>query len=109
MKQFDDEFYRSALHVYGSYTWHDDVFIVGTHAALKKLRDALTIAIDGNCAAQAHHWPSDGEGYTLYVAPASPETFDGMAEPYSHEFTSSGTLPADLGFDWLNAKKLKGD
>ena len=34
------------LHVYGQFQWHDDCFVVGNIEGLRRMRDALSAAID---------------------------------------------------------------
>ena len=56
------------LHIYGQNHEHDKVYIVGNKESLRKLRDAITNAID------FYHYPaitkgmtSDGEGYEIRI------------------------------------------
>lgn len=57
---------RGTLHVYGQQAHHDELYIVGDHAGLVHLRDALVRALrDGVGTGVA--MPADGEGYDLIV------------------------------------------
>jgi hypothetical protein len=57
---------RGRLHVYGQPAHHDELYLVGDHAGLIHLRDALVRALrDGVGTGVA--MSADGEGYDLIV------------------------------------------
>ncbi|MEW6048032.1 MAG: type II toxin-antitoxin system HicB family antitoxin [Bacillota bacterium] len=70
------------LHVYGQALWHQDVYLVGNRRALRKLRAAVTAALNrgrGSCETFAN----DGEGYDVHVVCVDdPATLDKLAVPY---------------------------
>lgn len=100
---------KDGLHIYAATREHDEVNIVGTHEALRKLRDALTAALERNLAKKEGFFANDGEGFWVCIAPVDPGTFDAMAEHYAYPRASeeglelSGTWPSDLNIDWARA------
>lgn len=71
------------LHVYGQQAWHDPVHIVGTHAGLALLRDAVLAALVQRPPLYGHAFVRDGEGYTVVVMLASEPTLDDYCTPYT--------------------------
>ena len=73
---------RDVLHVYGQAFWHDEAYLVGDRRALRKLRAAVTAALNrgrGSCETFAN----DGEGYEIHVICVDdPATLDRLAVPY---------------------------
>lgn len=96
------------LHIYPQQMEHDEAYIVGTHAGLVALRDALTRAIERNNAVKCSAMPSDGEGYWVLIAPVDPAAFESMDQPYScpREDAPHGKWPHELGFDWASASEF---
>lgn len=88
---------KPILHVYGQDTEHEPVFIVGTNAGLRLLRDALDAAIR---AGNARVTPTcqDGEGFDLHVI----ETDDEMRLPYREWTGLTGMSP------WILVRKVGG-
>lgn len=54
------------LHVYAQKAWHEQATIVGTEAAIKRLRDACNEALASSPGVDEFE-TTDGEGYTLVV------------------------------------------
>lgn len=70
------------LHIYGQYTYHDDVEISGTKGSLEKLRDALNCALDKGYYS-FEDTVNDGEGYEIYVNMLSEEEMAAIKDlPY---------------------------
>ena len=61
------------LHVYGQYSKHDEVYIVGNKEALTKLRDSLNSALskkfdeEGVELHAIEFMTGDGEGYEMHI------------------------------------------
>ncbi|GIW56221.1 MAG: hypothetical protein KatS3mg082_2625 [Nitrospiraceae bacterium] len=75
---------QTLLHIYGQRAHHDDVLIVGTQGALRRLCDALTRALrDGVETMPAY--TADGEGYEVAVVrhDAPPDAWERLKRPYS--------------------------
>lgn len=85
------------LHVYGQDAEHEPVFIVGSMAGLRLLRDALDAALRaGNARVTAAC--QDGEGFDLHCIVTDEET----RLPY-HDWTgTAGTSP------WVLVRKVGG-
>lgn len=88
--------YAGKLHVYGPVAWHDDVFIVGTDAALIALRDGITAAIEaghGACLSFA----ADGEGFATLVVKTDETRLEELCLPYSDRVAAGrgGKHPAE--------------
>ncbi|MDQ0245320.1 hypothetical protein J2S09_002897 [Bacillus fengqiuensis] len=64
---YDEEAASPLCHIYGQQMWHDDAFIVGNVTALRELKDAIESALKYG-ESKATLFPSDGEGYHLYIS-----------------------------------------
>ena len=74
------------LHVYGPYMPHDTVLIVGTQAALERLRAAITQALEqGGLGAADPFFVNDGEGFDVQVRLETEEGLARYVPPYSAE------------------------
>lgn len=70
------------LHIYGQYTYHDDVEISGTKESLEKLREALNRALYKGYYS-FEDTVNDGEGYNVYLNMLSEEEMDAIKDlPY---------------------------
>jgi len=71
------------LHIYGQYTYHDDVEISGTKESIEKLRDALNCALDKGYYG-FEDTVNDGEGYKVHVNVLYQEEMDAIKDlPYT--------------------------
>lgn len=61
-------------HIYGQKMWHDHAFIVANRDALVELRGAIDVALEHD-ESRVVFFPSDGEGYDLYIKQVD-EDFD---------------------------------
>ncbi len=82
-KDFEDQF--PGLQVYGQDLWHDDASICGTREGIKRLRDALTQALDNpnGVALCEGVFCNDGEGYSVPIYCLPYTEFDALAVPYT--------------------------
>jgi hypothetical protein len=91
---------RGRLHVYGQQAHHDELYVVGDHAGLIHLRDALVRALrDGVGTGVA--MPVDGEGYDLIVIRCDSQAdWERLRLPYTADWLvereRSKPHPADL-------------
>ena len=69
------------LNIYGSTCPHGSVRIVGTLAELKALKEDLERAIEVG-KSSSNHIDSLGEQYPLDIQVVSPESADGLLNPY---------------------------
>jgi hypothetical protein len=74
------------LHVYGQPAQHDEVYLVGDHAGLIHLRDALVLALrDGVGTGVA--MSADGEGYDLIVIRCDSQAYwEHLRLPYTADW-----------------------
>lgn len=70
------------LHIYPQEFFHGEAWIAGTKEGLTALRDALTRAIDTNEPAATTAFPTDGEGYRVFVLPLSKDRMDELRLAY---------------------------
>lgn len=92
----------NVLHDFGQFAEHSDVFIVGDHEALEKLRDAINWALLYD-RATSDTFTNDGEGYTINIVKANEETMDNLRRPYYYEHS------ADYRKDAINPWDLVKD
>lgn len=78
------------LHIYGQTQWHDEAWVCGSAAALRKLRDAIDRALEtGLSVVSDVCYVNDGEGFEVRVIPVSSEAaLDKLALPYTDEIAS---------------------
>lgn len=82
-EEYPDE--NDFLHIYGQRFWHDAGFIVGDRASLTKLKKAIEVALEHE-EAKVTMFPSDGEGFDLYIkCMKDDEDWDALASPYHEE------------------------
>jgi hypothetical protein len=78
------------LHIFGQYTWHDEVQIVGTRKALEALAAAVAFALKYREAKSAHVFVNDGEGYTVHVKCVDDIGSD-VPTPYTQDIANKDT------------------
>lgn len=79
IKYYEEEEF---LHIYGQQMWHDNAYIVGNRAALERLRDQITLALQHGEKKDGFS-PSDYEGFDLYVACVDEQfDWDQLDAPY---------------------------
>ncbi len=79
IKYFEEE---ETLHIYGQQMWHDNAYIVGNRAALQRLQDQITQALQYGEKKDVF-FPNDGEGYDLYVACVDDQfNWENLEAPY---------------------------
>jgi len=80
-------------HIYGQQMWHGDAFIVGNRAALLSLRNALDQALQFGEKKEVF-FPTDEEGYDLYVNCVEDEFYWGQLDsPYHDPETCKKRMP----------------
>lgn len=79
------------LHTYGQTVWHDDSPICGTREGIKRLRDALTKALDSPDGVSLCNdvFCNDGEGYSVPIYCLPYAEFEKLATPYSDEVAAA--------------------
>jgi hypothetical protein len=101
---------KNILHIFAQPMCHSDAYICGDQEALIKLRDALTLVIDGNetkiVAAAVRSMTNDGEDFDLFIVKTDMEE---MMLPYTDEsfFKASCTRPHPFEFIKKDYRKLK--
>jgi hypothetical protein len=70
------------LHIYGQGYWHDDVWLQGSRAGLKALRDAIDRCLAESASARSLAITADGEGYNVVIDVRSLEALDRQPLPY---------------------------
>lgn len=92
------------LNIYGQYSNHDVVFIVGTEKALVEIRNQIDKTLSEG-KSKSEYWASDREGYQIYSRILSDEKiWDELNTPYAETDLRYGTVrygenainPADL-------------
>ena len=74
------------LQVYAQHSHHHESFIVGNKQALIELRDLIDQAIKEG-EAMGDFFPSDGEGYQLYISLVNDEhTLNSLEMPYTEQY-----------------------
>lgn len=73
---------RDALHIYGQAWPHEMAFIVGDTESLRRLRDAIDVALKDELAG-ASFYTQDGEGYDVAIVDASKADTEEMHLPYT--------------------------
>ena len=73
------------LHLWQPFSYHDESYVVGNRDGLKRLRDALDIALrsvdDANTTVRDTAYIADGEGYDLVIQLVADTTH--LATPYT--------------------------
>ncbi|SDD40873.1 hypothetical protein SAMN05421663_11084 [Terribacillus halophilus] len=78
--------YHRYLHVYAQHSHHHESFIVGNREGLVELRDLIDLALANNTSVGGF-FPSDDEGYSLYVGLVeNEELFQSLEMPYTEQF-----------------------
>ena len=78
--------YHKYLHIYAQHSHHHESFIVGNRKALIELRNLIDKALVNNTSV-GNFFPSDEEGYELYVGVVeSEDTFNSLEMPYTEQF-----------------------
>lgn len=78
--------YHKYLHIYAQHTHHQESFIVGNKEALLELRNLIDHALKEG-EAKGVFFPSDEEGYPLYVSLVDNEdSFLSLEMPYTEQF-----------------------
>ncbi|MEW6545044.1 MAG: hypothetical protein AB1411_15725 [Nitrospirota bacterium] len=84
---------EAVLQVYGQYAHHDDVYVVGTHAALARLRSAIDQALLAGIG-RTEAMVSDGEGYGIVVVrhqgEAHASAWQQLRLPYTADWIAVG-------------------
>ncbi|WP_243290830.1 hypothetical protein [Bacillus sp. FJAT-47783] len=74
------------LHIYAQHSHHHESFIVGNRGALIELRTLIDNALTNNTS-MGNFFPSDDEGYQLYVGVVEDEDmFMALEMPYTEQF-----------------------
>lgn len=81
------------LHVYGQYTWHDDLNIIGDREGIELLRDLLTDALDKGAAFdhRCSFFQRDGEGFRVNVAVCGEDEMKSLSSAYNDWSIFDGT------------------
>jgi hypothetical protein len=75
------------VHIWGQDSFHDDVFIAGNLAGLKRLRDAIVRALEIRpITATAAVSVNDGEHYEIRVCVYFEDGANKLAVPYTEDF-----------------------
>lgn len=74
------------MHLYAQYIEHSPATIRGNVEALRKLRDAITEAIEGGTGEAKDIFASDGEGYSIEVQRVNTIAALGTPQYIWHEF-----------------------
>lgn len=78
--------YHKYLQVYAQHTHHQESFIIGNRKGLTELRNLIDKALKEETA-MGDFFPSDEEGYQLYVGLVEEEgTFCSFEMPYTEQF-----------------------
>ncbi len=86
LKSLESWKYHSYLHVYAQHSHHHESFIVGNRGALVELRSLIDLALSNNTSVGGF-FPSDDEGYSLYVGVVeNEEVFQSLEMPYTEQF-----------------------
>lgn len=78
----------NTLHIYGQENWHDEVYIVGTHAALKDLWLTIGEVLHSgkeDTNSGVNFYTNDGEGYTVYLFRVPEKELNTLCVPYTSE------------------------
>lgn len=78
--------YHDYIHVYAQHSHHQESFIVGNKQALIQLRSLIDKAL-AEGTSKGVFFPSDDEGFDLYVAVVENEDlFQSLEMPYTEQF-----------------------
>lgn len=71
-------------HLYAQKDWADDGHIIANKEGLERLRDLIDLALEKGFG-RAVFWPSDMEGYELYIACVSKNDINLIELPYTSD------------------------
>lgn len=75
------------LHVYAQHSYHQESLIVGNREGLLELRRLIDKALVQGTSASGMFFPSDDEGYEVYVGMVNDEKlFRSFEMPYTEQF-----------------------
>ncbi|MDI6824664.1 MAG: hypothetical protein QME87_09970 [Bacillota bacterium] len=81
-------------HVYPQRRWHDEAYIVGDEAALRRLAKAIKQALAGG-QGSCETFAADGEGYEVVVVRLrDPGLWDLLRLPYADDYAVDGRKEA---------------
>ncbi|GLJ01878.1 hypothetical protein [Bacillus sp. YKCMOAS1] len=84
--QTDDDDVLGLCNIYAQQTHHFEAFILGNRKGLLELRNAIDKALETGCSTSTL-FPSDYEGYDVYVALVEEEQrFKKLTTPYVEEY-----------------------
>lgn len=79
---------ENVVHVYPQRRWHEEVYIVGDDAALRRLARAIELALSKGAGA-LETFAADGEGYKVVVIRLrDPESWELLRLPYMSEYAA---------------------